>query len=867
MKKNILASITCATLLWAASTGCSEETVLASGDDAGYISLDLDFDPSPLTGSRGDRSRATAVEITQNDLILTLTHASGAIPPKSFTVQEFGSQQRVNTGRYTLEASHGDADSEGWDSPYYYGSQQLTVKNEASTPVSLPVRLANAIVNISLTEGFTSYMTDYTVTVTTATGTDYVWAKDETRHLYVKPGSVMVSVAFTKPNGKKATAQVDPFTAEARHRYNINIGIDTGSAETLKLTFDDTITEIKDVDIDISDANLPMLAAAPEILADGFAAGATINTISGCAYDTPLKATIVARGKISTAILNVTSAYLKSKGWPGSIDLANPGAYQSLLDSYGIKTHGLTGNRDVFAVVDFSGLISKLLYVDGADNTSSFSLTVTDGQGKEKTVDLFSISVEKLIIEILDGSEITADGQATVKIHYNGGSVDGNVKLYARNDRGTANELPFTVTPSSQDGTYDLSVNSPLVTLDSSLTIYVTAGDETSADHLLRVPSLRIIDTETNAFAKHAYATVRLTNEEAIAAKGNVKFEVSTDGGNSYTEVASTVDSSRSRALAGGTVTYHLTGLTAATNYTFRAKLADETTGTSSFTTEEAAQLPEAGFDNWTSEKKGDYQYLWKIADGSAWATFNDLTISTFGSGSGNGIKTGGCAYKATSGTIPANGRSTKSIAHGGGIGTTVSGDGHTVGNADLFSDRQHSGNNAALIRTVGWHNDNSAKSGTAFNLKENAGFGTCNNKTPGELYLGSYQTDSPIYGYPFSSRPSALSFYYHYDVVTPGNGDFGSAEASIYDGDGNTIATAKVKLAETNSYKQITLPFTYNSTTKSAVKISVRFVSSENEAALANDTNYWHTPGSNNTSGGEYVGSELYIDDIELIY
>lgn len=840
MKKNILASIACATLLWAATTGCSEETVLAAGDDAGYIALNLDFDPSPLTGPRGDRSRANAAEITKDDLTLTLTHASGAISPKTFTVPEFGAQQRVNTGQYTLEANYGTADSEGWDAPYYYGSQQLTVKNETSTPVNLPVSLANAIINVTLSDGFTDYMADYTVTVTTVSGTDYVWAKDETRKLYVKPGSVMVSVAFTKPNGKTATAQVDPFTAEARHQYNISIDIEAGTAEMLNLTIDDTIADVKDVDIDISDANLPMLAAAPEILTDGFESGATVTNVAGCTYDGTLKATIVARGTIESAVLNITSAYLKSKGMPESIDLANPGASQSLLDTYGIKTLGLTGTKAVFAVVDFSSLISKLLYVDGADNTSSFSLTVTDAQGKDKTLDLFSASIEKLTLEILDGSEITAEGQATVKIHYNGGTAQDNIKLYAHNNRGTVDELTFTATSGSQTDTYDLAISSSLITLDQSLTIYATAGEEKSDDYLLKVPSLRLIEEETNAFAKHAYVTVRLTNEEAIAAKGNVKFEVSTDG-NTYKEVTSTVDGSRSRALAGGTVTYHLTGLTDGTNYTFRAKLNDETTGTATFTTEEATQLPNAGMEEWYSEQRGDYQTWWFPAatKDASWCTMNAKTTSTYGSGS-SVLSYGGTAYRATSGTIPANANIDKSPS------------------ATANSGNQHSGDNAALIRTVGW-----GKNNTSFGYS-----GKCENITSGELFLGSIDTSfSAIRGMSFSSRPAAISFYYKYIPFSQDNGDYGVVEIIIKDADGNEISKATKNLDSKSSYELETIPLTYASTSAKPKFIEVNFFSTGNSNCLTFNEKYISDAGSANWTNNEYVGSKLYIDDIELIY
>ena len=47
-----------------------------------------------------------------------------------------------------------------------------------------------------------------------------------------------------------------------------------------------------------------------------------------------------------------------------------------------------------------------------------------------------------------------------------------------------------------------------------------------------------------------------------------------------------------------------------------------------------------------------------------------------------------------------------------------------------------------------------------------------------------------------------------------------------------------------------------------------MRFVSSANESIYNSEsTSNWRCPGVKNTSGGEYTGSELYIDDITLTY
>jgi len=279
------------------------------------------------------------------------------------------------------------------------------------------------------------------------------------------------------------------------------------------------------------------------------------------------------------------------------------------------------------------------------------------------------------------------------------------------------------------------------------------------------------------------------------------------------------------------------------------------------FTTEAELQIPNGGFEDWSTEKKGDYQYLWLLG-GGAWNTLNALTCSQSGSGSGSGLNTGGCAYKATSGTIPANSRNTTSMDGGGLWGTSKSGDGNTVGDANLHNDKQHSGSNAALIRTIGWGSNNKASA-----LASGQHFGTCDNQTPGELFLGSIDGTNPVYGAAFASRPTSLSFFYHYDVVTAGNGDYGTVEVKVLAADGTEIFSATQRLTEVANYSEVIIPFSYNVDAKAA-KLSLIFKSSANsDIYTSQSTSNWRCPGVKNVSGGEYIGSELYIDDITLNY
>ncbi len=269
-------------------------------------------------------------------------------------------------------------------------------------------------------------------------------------------------------------------------------------------------------------------------------------------------------------------------------------------------------------------------------------------------------------------------------------------------------------------------------------------------------------------------------------------------------------------------------GLTPATRYAFRVRLGEHILDAGTYVTEGATQLPNAGMEEWYSEegktwtflgKKGPYWYFWY--------PWNPDDILTQGWNTIN-LKTTNIDWKYQYNSI----------------------------SGTMRTDDKYSGNYAALIRTVGWGSGNTAAGSAS----------TIQNIDPGYLYLGTYNstTNTPEFGYSFVSRPAALQFYYKYSS----NDDRFSAEIVVQNRDGNMITElgrGSFAGSDVGSYTPCKVLVDYD---EAYVHLKATHMYISFKSGDKTDKNsLLELPPFGNLSDGKYVGSQLYIDDIELIY
>lgn len=797
-------------------SGCGDDFTPGSNSPTGAIMPLLDLDARPLSVDNASRAGES---VSADDLAIRLTSADGTYSKEWASVSEFPADQQFKIGEYQFEAYYGRLDDEGFEKPYYYGSQNIKVTDGGTTKVAVTATLANTMVSVDYTEAFTKYMTSYSSELHSDGGAYIYYAADESRPAYLKPGNISLNVTMTKPNGKTATLQAAKFTGKERYHYHVTVDLNKGEVgeAVLVISFDDNL-DMEPVEIDLSDEIFN--APAPEVTTEGFNGDEGLTFAPGMTPEGAVSLSVIARGGIASMVMTTKSATLVGQGWPEEVDLAAaPENLRSRMEALGLVARGLWKNPDQMAVVNLAGVLKYMNYVDGADNTSTITFVVTDRYNKTSEPVTLTVKVEPLELSISNPGELYMGANGLeFDLGYNGADVENQVSVEVKNERGTWSAAPIiSAKPIARSGEkYRVKVTVPAN--DESVELRAKCGK-------LETPSIvverkdvdySVVVTEENTFATYAY--MALNNADANSAS----VLVSTDG-ISYSKVSSEVVSGLIK----------ISGLNPATAYYARAAVNGTQCKPCEFTTETSASLPNGDLESWY-RVAGKSSYWWIDYPGAdenaVWGTMNVLTTSQGGSAGAPGA-----AYCAFSGTRP--------------VDNAVKGKG-------------------AVISTVGWGSGNTAwldKINTSSFIPNG---GKCEHLTVGELYLGKYNSDTkqPDYtGLAFASRPSSMSFYYRYTVRN--SADWGVAEIHVLAADGTEIASGTKQLTAIDSYTPVSIDLSYAPGSKKAAIVKVMFKSSGNPACQSINNDNLSSPPSATMTTGRYTGSELYIDEIVLNY
>lgn len=853
--KKIFISLIAGTMLL---TGCGED---AQVSQQGGIAVDLSLDNSVINAVESRSSLDDLLgAITPDQLKFKLERQDGKYSYEYDSYKEIPTGFRYPIGTYTVSATYGDVDIEGINQPAIKGTASVVIRENRETPVSVTAKLANSILKVDYTDNFKEYAASYNSQLNSPSGQTFNIPAGDDSDLFFKPGSTSVTVNLVKPNGEPVSVSVTQFDAQPQHLYKITFDIDQRSGlALLNVTFNDQIIpEQKPIDLSADLSVIP----APYLVARGFTPDeSSIDFIENLPYDQELDIQVIAMAGLKSVTLTTTSITLCSVGvdgvtFPKEVELLGADdEKKSQLSKFSFEAFGIWNNPDRMAVLDFSSVLQWISYLsDPTSNETTFTVVATDLFNRQSEPMTLKLSPIKLRLVLTSTTEFALgmyEDVAHVHVEYNGGLnfadqlrfeyQDPVTKVWTKTTATEIRQTPESMNPTKDKYRLCAMVKVPATT--DNITIHAHCGQQVSNEVTFRrVGSYMHFEEDydeagLNTFATHAEVHL---NSSSIDQTGIEIFARKKGAGeDGWFKVEST-------PVSKGDIAADITisGLEPDTEYELKARAKstlagkeDETieTDNEGYTihTEPALQLPNGNMDTWY-RVNGATNYWWIAYPGSSaeetvWGTMNQLTTSQGGSStSAFDDNRNGCSYNAYSGTREdTNGRN----------------------------------GSCAVISTVGWGAGNRATGSVSST--------TCRNLTVGELYLSGECNVSELKAdynnYSFTSRPSGMKFWYKY--VPKNSADYGVAEIEVFDANGKRIAYGSFNPRSASSWTDYTIPLTYAADCAKAAYIQVRFKSSGNTACQSISSSNINSPGFGNTSDGRFTGSEMYIDDIELVY
>lgn len=255
MKKNCL-NICLLALL--ALGGCrSERTEYPAQGGFGYLALDC------RTSTEVETRAAAAVKApAAKDLTLTIRGKDVEYEKSWASSTDFVSaENKLQKGSYTATAAWGDMAQEGLAKPCYAGSVDFHIDPQKVTEATLPVQIANSMVQVVCTEQFKGYFHDAHFTLTSAAGNTFEMTPDEPTlakdavseyAVFIAPGAFSLTGSALKQTGAEFTFPEQSRTAAARTCYTFRYDVSTAGTATVTISLDDTVIDELPVDVELN---------------------------------------------------------------------------------------------------------------------------------------------------------------------------------------------------------------------------------------------------------------------------------------------------------------------------------------------------------------------------------------------------------------------------------------------------------------------------------------------------------------------------------------------------------------------------------------------------------------------------------------
>lgn len=828
---------------------------LNGGGSIGKLSLNLAADTANIKGGTLSTKTVNVLADFEDVDNYTVQIFQGSDTLKSALYKDFPGELEIKEGAYTLRASKGANLPAAFDNPYFEGSTDFVVKKDMKTPLEVTCTMANARIYAEYSEDFLKAYSDYSVSLKTSSMDDvFTISKGETRGAYLqvaKEGTPLsIAITLMRENWEKPEVYTvtDPtITLKPKESVLLKFSTDgkTGDGLDLSIELDDSMEEA-DLEFGIPDFMWKPFTDL-HIWACGFENNMPVemNVTNGYPSDScTIKAEVPGRIKECWVVR------LEDGEKIDSVDIATAGGLNTAENVWGLNTVSspIAGVKGL--ELDLKGAFNKI-YASDIDKIYGFSVYVNDALNVMHTSDVITASVNLKAakvptvgnFELAIPSKHSLEKDTAIAVMAEAGIKTLTLKV---SKDGAAMQYNLLADNSPEGIYYDKQKHKVIFKKECSSQFESKETEASTYSYELSVTdNLDRTVTKTSTLTVTPVFTIVVPEGDVWAKRAT--FHIKEDISKYPAPVYQVLKDGQWQDVEGNTAT----GLPSGTKCMVRAFINNWPTGITEFTTEDALQVPNGDMEqwsDWTLNLFNGANVLASKVDVTAnqpndtklyWATVNQKTF-----GSDPNIWS---TYSLVPSTQKTTGRS----------------------------------GNGALIRTVGWDNN----LGNAF-YEYMVIPDKCYHVAAGKLFVGSYDykhkdgPDEYNYGKPFTSRPTGIRYWNKYVPVKDDKYKVWAIVENRDNGVSKVLARAEMIGGAVADYTKQEMKFEYINTSLKATHLTIVFASS----SKCNDDEVTETKALKGGSNGNaikstwylqkitsapkhYEGSNLYIDDVELIY